>query len=59
MDTLALLGITIADAEATILSLIATDYVSGPEADHDSCVGEIWVFGKRIDRVDVYIKLKL
>lgn len=59
LDALAQLGITIPDAENTLLGLSATDYVSGPESDHNGSPGEIWVFGTMIHRRQIYIKVKL
>ena len=59
LDTLANLGMTIADAEFVILGLSARDYISGPAHDHDGSAGEIWVFGTVINRDNIYIKVKL
>lgn len=52
------LGLTYRDRSNTILSLAAEDYASGPEPDTDQA-GYIWCFGKDINGVEVYIKLKI
>jgi len=41
-----------------ILSLTKENYSSGPEPDRDAS-GEVWVFGCRLERELIYIKLKL
>jgi hypothetical protein len=41
-----------------IFSLTVEDYVSGPNPDKD-LPGQIWVFGKMIEGIEVYIKLKI
>lgn len=33
------------------------DYVSGPEEEHNNPDGSLWVFGKVINSVEVYIKI--
>ena len=52
------MGLTSKNREDIILQLAVGDYVSGPEADHHRR-SDIWVFGKRIETFDVYIKLQL
>jgi hypothetical protein len=52
------LGLTYKDRYNTIMSLATEDYSSGPEPDTDQ-IGFIWCFGKDINGVEVYIKLKI
>ena len=52
------LGFTRTQLEEIILSLSVTDYNSGPENDEYK-PGYYWVFGKQIDSLEVYIKLKI
>ncbi len=60
MDTLARLGMTHGGLWNEILNLTVSDYVSGPEMDHHRRFpGPIWIFGLRIRRDDLYIKMKL
>ena len=40
-----------------ILSLSVQDYCSGPTSDKYKL--ELWVFGKHVDGVEVYIKFKI
>jgi len=42
-----------------IQKLSYKDYLSGPEADHNGSLGEIWEFGKLIYSKNVYIKIKI
>jgi len=55
---LAKLSITKKNRNDEIMTLSVDDYCKGPEPDKDK-PGEIWVFGKRIGREEVYIKLKI
>jgi hypothetical protein len=55
---LAELGLTRKNQREEILALTVSDYCEGPEPDKDR-PGEVWVFGKRISRKEVYIKLKI
>lgn len=57
-ETAIALGLTRETVRQEILQLTADDYHSGPEPDRDR-PGDIWVFGKRIEAMEVYIKLKL
>jgi hypothetical protein len=52
------LGLTERIREDEIYSLTLSNYCSGPEQDHDR-PGSVWIFGKKIDGVEVYIKLKI
>jgi hypothetical protein len=52
------MGLTFEDRRNLILSLSVEDYSCGPDQDLVQ-VGDIWVFGKVVNGVEVYIKLKL
>ncbi len=52
------LGLTGRQREEIVLSLSILDYSSGPIKDEYK-PGDYWVFGKRIDGIEVYIKLKI
>ena len=59
METIAQLGVDYEFIKETLLKLIPTDYCSGPEEDRD-CKGEyLWIFGKTVDKEEIYIKLKI
>jgi hypothetical protein len=45
--------------EEIVTALSPGDYVEGPLGDRDKSAGEIWVFVKKVDQIDMYIKLKL
>lgn len=58
--TLALLGITWADAKDEIYSLTEHDYYSGPMLDHaDFSSDHFWEFKKSVDGHLIYIKFKV
>jgi hypothetical protein len=42
-----------------ILELNPDDYSAGPFADDDGSGEDVWVFGKKVGGVTIYIKLKL
>ena len=52
------LGLTVRNRGNELLSLSVLDYCSGPVPDHDR-PGYIWIFGKEIRSVEIYIKLKI
>lgn len=52
------LGLTKEAGKIEILGLSVTDYCKGPQPDKDK-PGDIWVFGKKIEGREVYIKLKI
>lgn len=61
-DTLIKLGYLHKHVLAEILSLTFRDYCSGPEPNLSrvgSLKGAIWVFGKKIEDVEVYIKIQI
>jgi len=57
-DSLLELGLTGNQRKEIILSLSVLDYNSGPIKDIYKS-GDYWVFGKIIDSVELYIKLKI
>jgi hypothetical protein len=57
-DALLDLGLTGRQRDEIILELSVSDYSSGPIRDEYK-PGHYWVFGKRIDGVEVYIKLRI
>ena len=57
-EELAKAGLTELDFHNEIAGLIYKDYCKGPEPDRD-IPGDIWVFGKKIDKDEYYIKLKI
>lgn len=58
VNTIARLGITLEDVQNEILGLSANDFCEGPVKDkHEE--GELWVFGKTIRGIEIYIKLKI
>lgn len=58
IEALAELGLTKRNRRDEIMTLSVSDYCEGPEADRDK-PGNIWIFGKRINEREVYIKLKI
>ncbi len=52
------LGLNYKQRKEEIKSLNVLNYSSGPDPDHNY-EGEVWIFGKRIKRIEVYIKLKI
>jgi hypothetical protein len=58
LESLLMLGLTRKNAKEEILNLAVTNYCGGPEPDKDK-PGEIWEFGKSIEGIEVYIKLKI
>jgi len=57
-QTLVQLGLTRGNCKEEILALSVLDYVDGPLPDINR-TGHVWIFGKTIHGVEVYIKLKL
>lgn len=58
IETLTLLGVTRRICQEELLSLSVEDYCQGPEDDKDR-PGKIWIFGRRLEGTEIYIKLKL
>ncbi|MBF0563715.1 MAG: type II toxin-antitoxin system MqsR family toxin [Nitrospirae bacterium] len=58
-QTLADIGLTKKNRYYEILSLSVQDYCRGPLVDDSGMKGEVWVFGKSIENVTIYIKLKI
>ena len=52
------LGITAKIRDEIILSIAIEDYASGPHPDEYQA-GDYWVFGKFVDAIEIYIKLKI
>ncbi len=59
MQTLLELEITPKYREEVIMHLDPDDYVEGPIEDTLNKMGEMWVFGKEVNRRDVYIKISM
>ena len=57
-DTLLELGLTPKQREEEVLNLSVLNYCSGPRDDIYT-PGIYWVFGKQINNIEVYIKLKI
>ena len=53
------LNITRAIQIEEMLALTPEDYCAGPEQDYDRPDDVVWIFGKRMLGVEVYIKLKI
>ena len=58
IQTLKDLGITARLRDELILSIALQDYSSGPISDELN-PGHFWVFGKELDKTEIYIKLKI
>ncbi len=58
LETLRYLGLTKRDLEEILLGLTVTAYCAGPKPDRDR-PGEVWEFGRDIDGLEIYIKLKV
>ena len=58
-DCLAPLGITDKQAKVEIMGLTHEDYYRGPLPDKGTTGGELWEFGKRIERKEMFIRLKV
>jgi hypothetical protein len=58
-DTLALLGITPNQRADEVRKLTYKNYSRGPKPDHSGSSGDIWEFGTRVRKKEVYIKLKI
>ena len=58
MDTLTTLGMGFHDVKNEILALSVVNYCSGPMKDPEMG-GDVWVFGRKIEEEEIYIKLKL
>lgn len=60
-NTQALLKLEITpDARKKVIeSLVLTDYCQGPLDDKLYGVASMWVFGKKVNKIDVYIKISM
>lgn len=54
---LATLGITPMTRDEVILGLTPEDYYQGPAPNDLTGQGDVWMFGKRINGTEVYIKI--
>lgn len=59
IKALAELGLTPKQRCDIILSLTSKDFVKGPVSDQANLTGTIWIFGKRVNGTEIYIKLKM
>jgi hypothetical protein len=57
-NCLVALGLTLHDVLDVILSLSYHDYSLGPVSDRD-IPGQLWIFGKLVNGIEIYIKTKL
>lgn len=57
-DTLLELGLTYTNRNNVIYSLVVEDFSSGPHTDNYG-KGDLWIFGKFIAAVEIYIKLQI
>ena len=57
-QTLIDLGLNYRQREDILLSLALSNYSSGPTPDEYK-TGHYWVFGKHIEKTEIYIKLKI
>jgi hypothetical protein len=58
-ETLTILGITPNQRADEIRKLTHKNYFRGPAPDHSGTSGDIWEFGKKINKYELYIKLKI
>ncbi|MHB8484028.1 MAG: toxin [Nitrospiria bacterium] len=58
-STLAELGLTPLQRMEAVLSLTTSNYIKGPVLDDDNSQTDIWIFGTKIQEVEIYIKLKI
>lgn len=57
IDTLTALDIRSKDRDKYVLSLIEDDYCQGPDKNDYPGQNDVWVFGKRIKKEEIYIKI--
>jgi len=58
-DTLIQLGLTRRNLVDELTSLSINNYCTGPELDDQRQRDVLWTFGKEIERVEIYIKIKI
>lgn len=51
------LGITPNERKEILLGLVPEDYVAGPMPDDSDSGKEVWVFGKKVEGTETYIKI--
>jgi hypothetical protein len=59
IQSLADLNIVPLERKKIISELSYKDYNKGPEVDHGFIEREIWVFGKKVKKKEVYIKISM
>jgi hypothetical protein len=60
LKTLEEMGLTTYDVRIELMKLTYEDYIAGPKQDHDpEYGGEIWEFGKTVEKEEIYIKIKM
>lgn len=59
IETITDLGYTEDDVLDEILGLSVENYVDGPTQDRDGYANDYWIFGKKIDCKEIYIKIKI
>lgn len=56
VEQLLTLKLTTTQALDHLIELVVEDYSSGPSQEHDKQGQELWIFGKKIEKRDAYIK---
>jgi hypothetical protein len=60
LDAIYRIGLSIDSVKEYIKNLTLRDYCEGPKKDENGIFsGEVWVFGKKINNILFYIKLKI
>ena len=60
LDAIYKMGLSIDTVKEYIKNLTRENYCEGPKKDeNDNFSGKVWIFGKKIDGVIFYIKLKI
>ncbi len=59
IDGIRKLNLTKRQAMEILHSLAVENYVSGPEMDKDKGTRDIWIFGYKLEGIDIYIKIKI
>lgn len=58
-QTLFDLEISGTDRRKIVMSLVVEDYVDGPLEDNLNKISSMWVFGKKVKGIDIYIKISM
>lgn len=59
MNTLTELGITAKYRDEIVKQISVNDYYKGPKTNTMNNLGDMWMFGKTINKKEVYIKITL